>query len=98
MEQLKEVYGIEEDRFSQLKDWFKADALLIRKVYINQLTEEELRSHPYINYKQARAIHKLYKQKKRIDSWENLILLEEFSPADQKRLKPYLDFSTSGLP
>ncbi|MCC8152844.1 MAG: helix-hairpin-helix domain-containing protein, partial [Tannerellaceae bacterium] len=61
VEQLKEVYGIEEDRFSQLKDWFKADALLIRKVYINQLTEEELRSHPYINYKQARAIHKLYK-------------------------------------
>jgi DNA uptake protein ComE-like DNA-binding protein len=90
--QLAEIYGMDEERFNALKTWFMADSLQIKKINVNELTMDELNKHPYIDYKQAKVIIQLRKQKGKLTSWENFQLLDEFSDIDEIRLLPYLSF------
>ena len=90
--QLREVYGIDEERYQALAPWFVADTAYLQKLKVNELPANLLRKHPYINYHQAKVIEKLRKQKGKLSGWENLRLLEEFTEADRQRLTPYLSF------
>lgn len=90
--QLAEVYGIDEERYQALAPWFVADTLRIRRLKVNTLSASALRKHPYLNYRQAKAIEELRIQKSRLAGWENLQLIEEFTEADKGRLIPYLSF------
>lgn len=90
--QLAEVYGIDEERYQALVPWFIADTLHIRRLEVNALSAATLRKHPYLDYRQAKAIEQLRKQKSRLSGWENLQLIEEFTDTDKKRLTPYLSF------
>lgn len=90
--QLREVYGIDEERYQHLHQWFHADRAFIAQLPVNDLPSDSLARHPYINYKQAKTIYKLRKQKGRLSGWENLHLLEEFNKTDYERLKNYLSF------
>ena len=92
IEQLSEVYGIDEQRYEALKLWFKIDTSYITKLNINQLTIKELAKHPYISYKQAQVMYQLKRKKGHLKGWENLSLLDEFSKYDHERLLPYLSF------
>lgn len=90
--QLKEVYGIDESRYGKLAPWFKVDASRARRLQVNRLDADSLRRHPYINYKQARILEELRRQKGKLAGWSDIELLEEFADADKKRLSPYLSF------
>ncbi len=90
--QLAEVYGIDEDRYNSLRDWFCVNPKLIRKRHINHLPEDSISRHPYISYKQARVMKQLCRQKGKLEGWENLILLEEFTDYDRERISPYISF------
>lgn len=90
--QLGEVYGIDEDRYYALAPWFRTDASLVRPIRINRIPSDSLPYHPYLNKSQKRVLRQLRRQKGRIGGWENLQLLEEFTPADRERLAPYLSF------
>ena len=90
--QLAEVYGIDEKRYQALAPWFIADTLHVRQLEVNALPATALRKHPYLDYRQAKAIEQLRKQKSRLSGWENLQLIEEFTDTDKKRLTPYLSF------
>jgi DNA uptake protein ComE-like DNA-binding protein len=90
--QLSEVYGIDEERYNALAPWFTADTAQISKLPVNQLSQDSLRRHPYINYNQAKIITQLRRQKGKITGWENLQLLDEFKAIDVFRLQYYLSF------
>ena len=90
--QLSEVYGIDEDRYASLVQWFSADMDLISKIQLNVITQDSLNRHPYINYSQSRVIMQLRRQKGKLAGWENLQLLNEFTEADKIRLQYYLSF------
>ena len=92
VEQLREVYGLDEERYNAMKSWFSADMSLICPLEIHKMSFKELCKHPYINYQQARIIEQLRKQKGKLSGWENLQLLEEFTETDKERLTPYLSF------
>lgn len=92
IEQLGEVYGIDEERYNAMKSWFSVDSSAICKLKVNQISRDSLIRHPYLSYKQARVIKQLLKQKSRLTGWENLQLLEEFTEDDCGRLAPYLSF------
>lgn len=92
VDQLSEVYGIDEERYHELKEWFCVNPGLILKRAVNHLHADSLSRHPYINYRQAKAIKQLCKQKGKLTGWENLALLEEFTEFDRKRIAPYLSF------
>ncbi len=90
--QLREVYGIDEERYQALAAWFISDTSYLQKLKVNELSARFLRKHPYISYPQAKVIEQLRKQKGRLSGWENLHLLDEFTEADKQRLIPYLSF------
>ena len=90
--QLSEVYGIDEERYNEFIPWFSADPSLISMITVNNISQDSLRRHPYIDYGQARVIMQLRKQKGKLTGWENLQLLNEFTDLDMIRLKYYLSF------
>ena len=90
-EQLAEVYGIDEERYNSLSPWFKVDTTRIRPLPVNQLSYKELLRHPYLNASQVRQLDRL-RRKAPLQSWNDFILLEEFSTVDYQRLRPYLSF------
>jgi DNA uptake protein ComE-like DNA-binding protein len=90
--QLSEVYGMDEDRYNALVPWFTADPSLISKLPVNELSQDSLRRHPYINYSQAKVITQLRRRKGKLTGWENLQLLDEFTDLDRMRLPHYLSF------
>jgi competence ComEA-like helix-hairpin-helix protein len=92
VEQLREVYGMEEERYQSLQNWFYADTSFIAKLPVNNLSYESLAKHPYLSWKQARVLHQLCRRKGRIDGWDSLRLLEEFTETDRERLCAYLSF------
>jgi len=92
VEQLQEVYGIDEEKYIALVPWFDTDTANLQKLAINHLPVETIARHPYLNYKQARAIVGLRERKGRLSGWLNLQLLEEFSETDIIRLNPYFSF------
>ena len=91
VEQLAEVYGIDEERYNSLSPWFKVDTTRIRPLRVNQLSYKELLRHPYLNSLQVRQLDRL-RRKAPLQSWNDFILLEEFSTVDYQRLRPYLSF------
>lgn len=92
VEQLREVYGMDEERYQSLSGWFTTDINAVKLLHVNILPEDSLRKHPYISYKQAKVLAHLRKQQGQLSGWENLQLLEEFTDADKKRLASYLSF------
>ncbi len=90
--QLGEIYGITPERYNELKNWFSIDTIPIRSLPVNRLPADSLFRHPYLSPQQARTIINLRKQKGTISGWNNLRLLEEFTPADIERLSPYISF------
>lgn len=92
VEQLGEVYGIDEERYNAMKSWFTVDQSAICQLSVNQLSAKKLASHPYVSYKQARIIERQVQKKGRLEGWTDLSLLEEFTESDRDRLQPYLSF------
>ena len=62
------------------------------KLKVNQLTLNELKRHPYMNYYRARAIMDYRRLRGPLKSLDDLRLLPEFTAKDLERLKPYVEF------
>jgi competence protein ComEA len=90
LDQLHEVYGMDEDRFHCLITQVTVDSLRILKLNPNKATLIELRKHPYIHFELAKLIvsyrerHGDYKQ---LGDLRALKLLDE---SQFKRLLAYL--------
>ena len=56
VEQLKEVYGIDDSLYFKISENLTVDTLLIRHLFLNRSPIEAFRSHPYINDYEAKAI------------------------------------------
>ncbi|MBR6852466.1 MAG: helix-hairpin-helix domain-containing protein, partial [Prevotella sp.] len=63
-----------------------------RKLNINQLSLNELKRHPYINFYQAKAITDYRRLHGAIKSLNDLRLLKDFTPEVIKRLTPYVAY------
>lgn len=60
--QIKEVFGVDSLKFTEIEKNIIADPNKIKKLNINTITFDELKKHPYISYNIARALIN-YKQK-----------------------------------
>ena len=88
VEQLEEVDYIT----PVLLKWFKLETPSVRKLDINKMTLDALRSHPYLNFYQAKVIVEHRRKKGPIKSLSQLALYEEFTEKDLKRLSAYINF------
>ncbi|MDE5709688.1 MAG: helix-hairpin-helix domain-containing protein, partial [Bacteroides sp.] len=88
IEQLKEIHL----DAARLQPWFSIDTSLIRLLNLNRAGIEKLRSHPYINFYQAKAFVEYRKKKGKFQSLKPFTLYEEFSEADLERISHYVCF------
>ena len=76
----------------ELLKWFKLEEGTIRKMYINRWGLDKLRSHPYLNFYQAKVIIEHRRKRGEIKSLSQLSLYEEFTEKDLIRLSAYVSF------
>lgn len=86
LQQLDEI-----DQFpAEAKAYFTISTEQVQRLKINDLTLDELKRHPYINYYQARAIVDYRRQHGRISDLSDLRLLRDFPEQAIERLRPYV--------
>jgi DNA uptake protein ComE-like DNA-binding protein len=88
--QLLEIYHFPENIFERIHSLIQVDTSLIRPLGINLKTEEELALHPYLSYKEAKAILLYRKNNGHIKNQEDFEKIIAIQPETKERLKPYL--------
>ena len=74
------------------KQYFVIEGAAPQQLNVNQLTLQQLRRHPYINYYQAKAIVDYRRLHGTIKSLDDLRFSPDFPPHAIQRLKPYVTF------
>ena len=92
LEQLQEVYGMYEELYEKMIPYLQTDTNKIIPISVNTVSLDRLKSHPYINFYQAKVIVEMRKKKGKLDNIDELYLLEEFTEEDLERIKHYLAF------
>lgn len=88
IDQLDEI----EDFPVDAKDYLVIENAQPRKLNVNELSLNDLKRHPYINYFQAKAIMDYRRLHGRIGSIDDLRLSKDFPLAAIERLRPYLSY------
>ena len=89
--QLREVYGMREENFMAVSQYFRVDQLTLKTFNINFSTIQELGRHPYVGFRTARKIFKLRDKMGKFSSPDDL---SSVVAADSlKRLIPYMKFT-----
>lgn len=86
--QLLEIEGFPESALA----YSQINPTEIKKLNINNLTLNQLRKHPYINFYQAKEICDYRRIRGPIKNLQELKLLKDFPPAEIERLAPYISF------
>jgi DNA uptake protein ComE-like DNA-binding protein len=92
VEQLGEVYGLQEETLDLIRDQIIIDTVNIRKIFIDSASFSELLRHPYLDLDQVKSLVEYRDFKKDISSLEEL--RENFILEDStlNRISPYLKF------
>ena len=88
VEQLLEIEGFPESALP----YFELGGANLRKLDINRLTLQQLKEHPYVGYRRAKAIADYRRLHGPLQSLQQLRLLDEFSAHDIQRLEPYIQY------
>jgi len=89
--QLKEIYGMREENFTAVEQYFTVDPKSLKTFNINFATIQELGRHPYIGFRTARKICNLRDKKGKFSSPEDLSVV--VASDSLKRLIPYVKFT-----
>jgi competence protein ComEA len=92
VDQLKEVYGLKDTTFNNLKDRVFADSSAITGIKINDVGFRELARHPYLERYEIESIIKYKELKGRFSDITELVDNKILSVEKAKRLSPYLKF------
>ena len=92
IEQLKEIRGITPETFDGVAEFVTVDASQITKIPINKSTIDELRAHPYLNFRTAKAIYEQRKNLRKLLSRKDLENLPDLPPETLEKILPYLSF------
>jgi competence protein ComEA len=89
-EQFTEIWGLEKLDFEKLKQQTILDTLYIRKINVNAIELEQLKMHPYLNYKQAKMIVNYRIQHGDFKSIKDIQKIRPISPEIFRKIAPYL--------
>ena len=90
--QLKEVFSMNEEKYALISPYLSVDSVSIRKINVNTASVEKLKSHPYLNFYQAKSLYEYRRKKGRVSKLSELNRLEEFNAETVEKIEPYLDF------
>lgn len=92
-EQLKEVYGLPLETYQQIKNQITINTSNITKIDINETKVDQLKKHPYINWKVANAIVKYRQAHGNYQELEDLNNIHLLDTAAISKISPYLKVS-----
>jgi competence protein ComEA len=90
--QLREVYGIDSLKFEQIKNQIRVDIANITLININDCTFEQLKTFPYLAYKQSNAIIAYRKQHGNYKNAADLSKIAILNAETIQKIAPYLKF------
>jgi DNA uptake protein ComE-like DNA-binding protein len=88
--QLLEIYHFPENIFERIHSLIQVNTAIIQPIGINTKTEEELALHPYLSYKEAKAVVLFRKNNGPIKNQEEFEKIIAVQVETKERLKPYL--------
>lgn len=91
-EQLKEVYGIDKEKYGQIETGIAVDGKHIIKVNINTATFNDLKRFPYLSYKQMDAIVAYRDEHGNYDDLTDLKNIAILNDRILRKIGPYLVF------
>jgi len=91
-EQLKEVYGIDDEKYKEIKDQLTINRKAITKININTISFASLRQLPYLDYKQASAIIEYRNQHGKYASMDDIKNIAIITPEIITKIEPYISF------
>lgn len=89
--QLIEVYGMKPETIELMWEFFEFTPSIFRKIDINKGTIEEISSHPYVTYGEAKVIVAYRNQHGAYQSVDDLMKIRIFKEEWIRKLAPYLD-------
>jgi len=91
--QLDEVYGLSPETIATIIPQLVFDSKSVKLLAINTLEYEDLAKHPYLSYKEARAVVNYIDQHGGFTEAKQLEELHIFQGKNISRLLPYLDLN-----
>jgi competence ComEA-like helix-hairpin-helix protein len=91
-EQLKEVFGIDDSKYAEIKNGIAVNDSHITRLDINKATFDQLRRFPYLSFKQINAIveyHNQHGDYESIADMKNIAILDD---GILRKIGPYLVF------
>ena len=91
-EQLKEVFGMDDDRYSELASQVSVDASHIQKIHINKVDFDGLSHFSYLTFKQMNAIIQFREQHGEYASLDDMRNIAILNDEILRKIEPYLVF------
>ena len=93
-EQLLEVYHFSQTTYNKIEAQVWVDTTQVQKLYINQLSIDALKHHPYIRYFQAKSLfnNRLKQPNQRYNGIKDLVIDRDVTSDFIQRIAPYLSF------
>jgi competence ComEA-like helix-hairpin-helix protein len=91
-EQLKEVFGLDSEKYTGLQAQVSVDASHIKKINVNSVTFDGLSHFPYLTYKQMNAIIRFREQHGEYESLADLKNIAIMDDATLQKITPYITF------
>jgi len=90
-DQLKEVYGMDDDRYAEMQAQVSVDPSHIKKIHINKVDFDGLKHFPYLTFKQMNAIVQFREQHgyASLNDMRNVAILND---EILRKIEPYIDF------
>jgi competence ComEA-like helix-hairpin-helix protein len=91
-EQLKEVFGLDSEKYAALQSQVSIDLSKIKKIPINTVTFEGLSRFPYLSFKQMNAIIQFREQHGEYESMADLSNVAILDHTTLQKIQPYITF------
>jgi competence ComEA-like helix-hairpin-helix protein len=90
VEQLTEVFGMDEEHFTKISPLVKADSTYIHKINVNTASAADLKKHPYIGPGVAQALVNYRKQHGPFQSLPGIMKCDLVNADLYRKIAPYL--------
>jgi DNA uptake protein ComE-like DNA-binding protein len=92
VKQLEEVFGLKPETIPVIWEYFDFDVVVPRRIRINQATVQELGSHPYMSYQEAKVVLAYRLQHGPYSKAKDLLKIKIFKAEWVEKITPYLRF------
>jgi competence ComEA-like helix-hairpin-helix protein len=89
---LLEFYGIDSEKYKEIKDQLTIDKNKVVKININNISFPSLRQFPYLSYKQASAIIQYRNEHGKYASIDDIRNVAIITPEILTKIAPYLSY------